>query len=65
MSRDKQGTGAVKMDNQKTEEYLWLDKYIVEQTEQREILAKLAYPYDPAELCELVDEQEELIMNNQ
>ena len=53
------------MDNQKTEEYLWLDKYIVEQTEQREILAKLAYPYDPAELCELVDEQEELIMNNQ
>ena len=44
---------------------IMLDKHIAEQSEQREILAKLAYPYDQAELCELVDELEELIMSTQ
>lgn len=43
----------------------WLDRHIEEQKKQREILALLAHPYDPADLCcNLITENEELIMSN-
>ena len=38
----------------------WLDKYIEEQKEQRELLAKITFPYSAVELCEYVTEQIEI-----
>ena len=40
-------------------EYSW-DHYIKAQAEQKAILDTLCKPYSPAELCEIITEQEEI-----
>ena len=44
------------------ENHDWLDKYIEEQRGNREIMKKICKPYTPAELCELITEQDEMEM---
>jgi len=37
----------------------WLDKYIEEQKTQREATEEVAFPFDPAKLCEIITESDE------
>jgi hypothetical protein len=39
----------------------WLEKHIEEQKGQRELLKKICFPYDPAELCEQITELDEML----
>ena len=45
--------------------YKWLDEVIAEQAEQKATMDKIAAPFTPAELCELVTEQEENLIRRQ
>ena len=37
---------------------MWLDKYIEEQAEQVELMNQIAAPYEPAELVEMIEQDE-------
>ena len=39
----------------------WIDKYVEEQKGQRELMARITSPYDPAELCEQITELDEML----
>jgi hypothetical protein len=41
-----------------------LNKIVEEQAEQKEIMDAIAAPYTAAELCEIIDETEEILMRN-
>lgn len=41
------------------DKFNWLDKIIEEQKGNVEIMGKVAHPYNPADLCEAVGEQDE------
>jgi len=40
--------------------YDWLDRHIEEQREQAELLNRISAPFTAAELCEQIDELEEI-----
>ena len=43
----------------KTQDEHWLDKHIVEQQEQRAIIDAVCDPFEAADLCEIITEQNE------